>query len=103
MECPFERPVEAFKANNFYRIRNKTGGVIGDFMTCEEADYIVQALNSYEKQVKQIEALKSVCEKYIPANKMDEANDEVIMLSVGIAEEIGRKLLAKKTKEAEKL
>ena len=51
MKCSFELPVTLLKRNNFYRIRNKTGGVVADFMNCSEAEYIEQAINSHEKLV----------------------------------------------------
>jgi hypothetical protein len=63
---------------------------------------IGEIVEAHEGLVKHIEALKSVCEEYIPANKMDEANNKVILLSKGIREEIGRKLLAKQALEADR-
>jgi len=57
MKCPFELPVTPLKRNNFYRIRNKTGGVVADFMNCSEADYIVQAINSHELHKKLVAML----------------------------------------------
>lgn len=63
--------------------------------TTEARDLIVQAINSYEKQKLHIESLKAICEAYIPADQMDKANDELILLCEKTMEEIGRKLLAK--------
>ena len=82
-----------------YVIRKKKG----DFpFTASEGGEIIRRCKAYEglvaengEQKKHIEALKSVCENYIPADKMDEANNKVILLSKGNIEEIGRKLLAK--------
>lgn len=45
---------------------------------------------------KQIEAYKEVCEKYIPTNKLDEANSEVILICKGTEESMGRDLLRHK-------
>jgi len=55
-----------------------------------------KVLQAEVKQLKaHVTALKEVCETYIPTDKLDEANNKVIELSVGITEEIGRKLLSK--------
>ena len=40
---------------------------------------------------KQIEAYKTICEEYIPADKMDEANNKVIEICEGAAEAMGRR------------
>ena len=106
MECPFELPVTKISQSEklrIFRVITANQKAVAEILTSDEADYIVQAINSHEKLVKHIEALKSVCETYIPTDKMDEANDKVILLCMGNVEEIGRKLIAKQAlKEAEK-
>ncbi len=99
MNCPFELPAEKYEPMKI--IRDAKMNYLCDYKDDKNANYILQTINSHEKLTKHIEALKSVCEKYIPADKMDEANDEVILLSVGIREEIGRKLLAKQALKTE--
>lgn len=42
---------------------------------------------------KTIDAYRDVCNEYIPADKLDEANSKVILLAVGEQEQIGRDLL----------
>lgn len=42
---------------------------------------------------KTIDAYRDVCNEYIPAEKLDEANNKVILLAVGEQEQIGRDLL----------
>ena len=61
----------------------------------QEAGLFIAAAKRIIELEKHIEALKSVCENYIPAEKLDQANDEVILLCKGNIEEIGRKLLNK--------
>lgn len=99
MKCPYDIPLKPIycRLAESWIVEDVNGYVVFADLNISEAkaNYIVQAINSHEKLVKHVEALKSVCEKYIPADKMDEANDEVILLSVGITEEIGRKLLSK--------
>jgi len=111
MKCPFVLPVEPDEELLMLHINGKLRAslIIGNVDDWNDEKrllylrYIVKAINCHEKQVKHIEALKSVCEKYIPTDKIDEANDEVILLSVGVVEEIGRKLLSKQAlKESEK-
>ncbi len=103
MKCPFELPVEKYEPMTI--LRDAKMNYICDYGDDENvADYIVQAINSHEKLVKHIEALKSVCETYIPTDQMDEANSKAILLCMGNVEEIGRKLLAKQAlEETEKL
>lgn len=58
---------------------------------------IVEELEREQAKViekeRHIEALKEVLNEYVPIDKLDEANDKVILLTEGIAEEIGRALL----------
>ena len=100
MECPFGLHLQVYKATwdeTSFCVREVGGQLITGGLPEAKADYIVHVINSHEKLVKHIEALKSVCETYIPTDKMDEANSKVILLCMGNVEEIGRKLL-----EAEK-
>lgn len=101
MECPFELPVRLNKKGHFVcgegeSYRDLTPRLS---MSSKHKLYIVQAINSHDKLIKHVEALKSVCEEYIPTDKMDEANSKVILLCMGNVEEIGRKLLSKQALE----
>ena len=51
---------------------------------------------------KHVDALKSVCENYIPTERLDQANDEVILLCEGIREEGGRAMLKQHPLKGEK-
>ena len=82
-----------------WEIIDKDGNRICLTDTTEQRDHLVCAINSHEKLEKHIEALKSVCETYIPTDQIDEANDMVILLCMGNVEEIGRKLISKKAKK----
>ncbi len=95
VECVFDTSLSIY----CLKPKGATVGLSGD-----EIEEAVRRCNSHEKLVKHVEALKSACETYIPADKMDEANDKIILFCMGNVEEIGRKLLAKQAlKEAEKL
>ena len=54
-------------------------------------------LGNVEDLNKQIEAYKEICEKYIPEDKMDEANSEIISICKGVEEKMGRDLLRRQT------
>lgn len=50
MEYPFELPVSKFlQSDEIFRIRTATGNSLVETLSSDEADYIVQAINSYEK------------------------------------------------------
>jgi len=74
-------------------------GIAGQCPDCEP--YIeLEAENArlketLEEKAKHIEALKSVCEDYIPADKADEANDEVILRARGQQEQTARDICAR--------
>ena len=103
MKCPFGLPVrKVVKASKSIWVYSKDEFLICKSFGHQRADYIVHIINSHEKLVKHIEALKSVCETYIPADKMDEANSKVILFCMGNVEEIGRKLISKKPSKRSK-
>ena len=56
MECPFELPMRKTKrTNNFCKLKDARNRSIAYGLTEEEADYIIQAINSHEKLVRVIE------------------------------------------------
>ena len=58
MECPFELPVEKrIRTNGFCKIKDAKKRSIAYGLTEDEADYIVQAINSHEKLVKALQYL----------------------------------------------
>ncbi len=62
-----------------------------------------QACGEWEKYHKeQIDTYKEILEKYIPLDKLDEANNELLLLLGGNAEAIGRDLLKYKPKQSQK-
>ena len=69
MECPYKIPLRYFLAGNQkYCVCDDNNSPLFNCLTKEQADYIVQAINSHEKLV---EALKENYEytKYAGANK----------------------------------
>ena len=52
-----------------------------------------KVLEENQKLKATIEAYKQICEEYIPAGKMDEANNKVVLLCMGKREAIGIDLL----------
>ena len=69
-------------------------------LTHKQAAEVIRRAKAYEGLVKQVEAMKEVCEEYIPTEKMDEANDKVILICKGNLEKIGRDLLKYKAEQA---
>ncbi len=57
MKCPFELPLRKYQRdkNSKYCEIHSLSGHIADLVTLEDADYIVQVLNSYEKLVAMLE------------------------------------------------
>ena len=79
MECPFELPIRSHKSNDgFFRIRGNNGHAIcKDIVEEDEADYIVQAINSHEKFNKKIQTIISRLERNRNAERLkSEATQE---------------------------
>ena len=53
---------------------------------------IEQLQSENKERTKQLEVAFEVLEEYVPTEKMDEANNKMILLCKGIKEEIGRDL-----------
>ena len=57
MKCPFELPVRhssKLDRDGLHRIKTANNKNLADGMTDKEADYIVEAINSHEKLVKEL-------------------------------------------------
>ena len=61
MECPFELPVRKLvqsKKLGIFRIRAANQKAVAEILTSDEADYIVQAINSHELHKKLVSMLE---------------------------------------------
>lgn len=92
MECPFELPVEkelnvSSISGNFYRIVDARKAIIARGILEKYADYIVQAINSYEKLIK----IKQISYEAICTGDQ-EASDKAI----GLIEDFDQALEAEK-------
>jgi len=54
MECPYRIPIHKSLCGDFFDLIGKNGKILFRELTEQEADYIVQSINSHEKLVKLI-------------------------------------------------
>lgn len=62
MRCPVHKEVscQTHKGVNIYRIIDAAGGTVATSLTEKNADYIVQAINSHKKLVKELKEARQL-------------------------------------------
>ena len=88
MECPFELPVKkavthVTEAGCKYQVQIATGKrALAAFLTKDEADYIVQAINCHEKLVEALDEIEAVScgEKQIESDGVYDDSDGLLWI-----------------------
>lgn len=79
------------------RYRHRYDGMVSDDTGNYVSFFDVNLLQAeLEERKKQLESAFEILEEYTPTEKLQEANDKMILLCKGIQEEIGRDLLKNK-------